>query len=60
MEKQLCPIFVNDFKRFDNVEINKMLVTVNKELEMDLEGEDFIDLFEKGKQPPNERGFDRA
>ncbi|XP_036364351.1 tigger transposable element-derived protein 1-like [Octopus sinensis] len=49
--KKLCPQFVNDFKEFDNVAINKTLVTKSKELEMDLEEEDFTDLFEKDKQP---------
>lgn len=43
---------MNDFKGFDNVEINKILLTMSKELEMDLEEEEyFIDLFEKDKQP---------
>lgn len=45
--KKLCPKFVNDFKGFDNVEINKTLVTMSKELE------DFIDLFNKGQAAPD-------
>ncbi|XP_014786766.1 tigger transposable element-derived protein 1-like [Octopus bimaculoides] len=49
--KKLCPQFMNDFKGFDNVAINKTLVTTSKELEMDLEVGDFTDLFEKYKQP---------
>ena len=42
---------MKDFKGLYDVEINKTLVTMNKELETDLEEEDFIDLFEKDKQP---------
>ena len=45
--KKLYLKFVNDFKGFDDVEINKMFVTTSKEQEMDLEEEDFIDSFEK-------------
>ena len=40
----------HSIKKFDNVEINKTLVTTIKELEMDLEEGNFIDLFEKDKQ----------
>ena len=39
------------FKGFDNVAINKTLVTMSKEMEMYLEEEDFTDVFEKAKQP---------
>ncbi|XP_036357784.1 tigger transposable element-derived protein 1-like [Octopus sinensis] len=49
--KKLCPQFMNDFKGFDNVAINKTLVTMSKELGMDLEEEDFTDLFENDKKP---------
>ncbi|XP_014775632.1 tigger transposable element-derived protein 1-like [Octopus bimaculoides] len=43
--KKLCPQFMNAFKGFDNVAINQTLVTTIKELGMDLEEEDFTDLF---------------
>ncbi|XP_014789558.1 tigger transposable element-derived protein 1-like [Octopus bimaculoides] len=48
--KKLCSQFVNDFKGFDNVGINKTLGTSSKEVKIDLEEEDFTDLFEKDKQ----------
>ncbi|XP_029641881.1 tigger transposable element-derived protein 1-like [Octopus sinensis] len=49
--KKLCPQFMNDFNGFYNVAINKTLVTTNKGLEMDLEEENFTDLFQKYKKP---------
>ncbi|XP_052823133.1 tigger transposable element-derived protein 1 isoform X2 [Octopus bimaculoides] len=48
--KKRCLQFVNDFKGFDDVAINKTLVTKSKELEKDLEEGYFTDLFEKDKQ----------
>ncbi|XP_029640423.1 tigger transposable element-derived protein 1-like [Octopus sinensis] len=57
--KKLYPQFVNDFNGFDDVAINKMLVTISKELEMDLEEEDFRFIC-KRQAAPDERGFDRA
>ena len=40
----------SDAQGMKNIEINKMLVIMSKELEMNLEEKDFIDLFEKDKQ----------
>ena len=49
--KKLCPPFVNDFKGFDTAVVNKMMVAMTKELQMDLGEEDFTELFEKDIQP---------
>ncbi|XP_036363407.1 tigger transposable element-derived protein 1-like [Octopus sinensis] len=57
--KKLCKQFVNDFKGFDNVAINKMLVTTSKELEMDLEEKVFTDVFER-QVAPDKQGFDSS
>lgn len=59
MWNKLCPKFVKDFKGFDYVEINKKLMTMSKVVEVGMEEEDFIYLFEI-QGAPNERGFYRA
>ncbi|XP_014790946.1 tigger transposable element-derived protein 1-like [Octopus bimaculoides] len=50
--KKLCPQFVNYCKEFDNVTFNKTLVTMSKELEMDLEEEDISQIYLKKTSSP--------
>lgn len=45
------PEFVKHFKGFDNVEINKTLVAMIKDVEVDKEEKDFINLFEMTSSP---------
>lgn len=55
VSKTFCSQFINDFKGFDNVAINKTLVTTDEELDMYLgeensEEENVTGLFEKQNQ----------
>lgn len=45
--KKLCPQFFNDFKGFN--EVNKDLVILSTQLQIELEEQDFIQCFEADK-----------
>ena len=51
--KALCPQFVNSVQRFDQEEVKKILenlVEIFKKLDIDLEEDDFQELFESHSQ----------
>lgn len=48
--EELCPQFVNDLKGFDNVDVNKTLMTTKKGSRMDLDEGDLTNLLGKGNK----------
>lgn len=48
---------MNNFQGFNNVAVNKKLLTMSNELEMNFTEEDYTDLFEKDKQSLTSEDF---